>query len=646
MKKIWQPRARMAVIAAASFVLLVTVLPQIASSIGLTSLANRIVGTESCVGSGSSGSSGSSSMCCSGSSGSSTVGGQSGISGQCGMGTVTGTVTVTGAPKKFTPAYLGAGACPTTSPPGEACSDPEYALSTNGVYTLSLSPGTWRVSGFYENGPYGGAFLGAAQTVTVTGGETVQQNLTVPYEKPASLHGTITITNVPVFDPVEQAEVLLCPSFAPYNGVTPSIACVTGYGSDSGGGGTTTTIIVGNAAAAAASSTVTASYSLTGLPPVNWTAYPGYCAQSGCGFNAKKGVAVSLAPGGSSTANVSTSFLLPGESLLTGTVSVTGAPSGFSDEVGVTACPENSQGGVVGCRSFYGNAGNRYTMVLDPGQWSVKGFYLAEPYDNAVDGPTQLVTLAKKQTTNLYLSVPYQVPGTATGTITVTGLPAGVKVESYTVLACPSTEPWSGGLPAPECVSEYSGPGGFGYGAADRSESKNANAAATPPAGYAGAAKTPDNEYSLPTLTPGAWLLYAGYQTVLGSATNMTGSPVSITPGKTKTKNLTVAYKQPTQGAVSGTVTVVGAPADGFEAGVLACSGLPTSGSCPGEVPALAEQNGSYTLLLAPGTWWLEGFVDVFGGPGEDQSTSPAKKIVLTAGTEITKNFTVTVGAS
>jgi hypothetical protein len=563
------------------------------------------------------------------------------------MGTVTGTVRVTGAPKNFIPAYLGAGACPTTSPPNVACSNPIYALATNGVYTLSLSPGTWRLSGFYENAPYGGAFLGAAQTVTVTGGETVRQNLTVPYKKPASLHGTITIKNVPPFDPVEQAQVLLCPSFAPYNGVTPSIACVTGYGNP-GGGGTTTTIVGGTTAAASAStgSTFTASYSLTGLPPVAWTAYPGYCAQSGCGFNAKRGVPVTLRPGGSSTVNVSTNFLLPGESLLTGTVSVTGAPSGFADEVGVTACPVNGQSGVSGCHSFYGISGNRYTMVLDPGQWSVKGFYLAEPYDNAVDGPTQLVTLVKKHTTNLYLSVPYQVPGTATGSITVTGLPAGVKVQSYTVLACPSTEPWSGGIPAPECVSEYSGPGGFGYGAADRGESKSTNAANNPPAGYAGAAKTPINEYSLPTLTPGAWLLYAGYQTVLGSATNMAGTPVNIASNVTRTKNLTVAYKQPTQAAVTGTVTVVGAPANGFESGVFACSGLPTSGSCPGQVPAFAEENGSYTLLLAPGTWWLEGFVDVFGGTGPNQSTSPAKKVVLTAGTEITKNFTVTVGAS
>ena len=61
------------------------------------------------------------------------------------MGTVDGTVTVTGAPKKFTPAYLGAGACPTLSPPNQACSDPHYSLAgPDGRYTLSLSPGTWR----------------------------------------------------------------------------------------------------------------------------------------------------------------------------------------------------------------------------------------------------------------------------------------------------------------------------------------------------------------------------------------------------------------------------------------------------------------------------------------------------------------------
>jgi hypothetical protein len=619
--KSWKPRARMAVVAAASFVLLVTVLPQIASGFGLTSLANRIVGSSSCVSSSSSSSSGSSSMCCSSSSSTS----------QCaGVGTVTGTVTVTGAPKRFTPAFLGAGACPASSPPNVACADPIYALASEGAYTLSLSAGTWRISGFYENSGFGGAFLGPAQTVAVTAGGTVNVDLSVPYEKPASLSGTITVKNVPPFDTVEQLSVLLCPSFAPYNGTSPSIACVNGYGSN---------MTVSNG-------TAIASYSLSGLPPLTWTAYPSFCAESGCGTNANKGVSVTLTPGGSGTANVTTSFLLPGQALLTGTISVTGAPPDFSDEVGVTACPLGQNGG-SGCHEFYGVSGNRYTMVLSAGQWSVKGFYLAQPYDNAVDGSTQVVTLAKKQTMNLYLSVPYQVPGTATGTITVEGLPAGVTVESYTMLACPAAEPWTGGVTAPECVSEYSGPAGFGYGAADRGQAKSANAAANPPAGYAGAAKSPVNVYSLPTLTAGPWLLYPGYQTVFGSVIDPSGKPVAITSGKTTTRNVTVTYQPPSQGAVTGTVTVVGAPAEGdYESGVQACSGVPTAGSCPGEIQTGSQQNGTYTLLLAPGTWWLEGFIDVFGGTTLNQSTSRAKKVVLTAGTELTKNFTVTVGAS
>jgi hypothetical protein len=379
---------------------------------------------------------------------------------------------------------------------------------------------------------------------------------------------------------------------------------------------------------------------------VAWTAYPGFCAQSGCGFNAKKGVSVTLTPGGSSTANVSTDFLLPGQALLTGTISVTGAPTGFADEVGVTACPVGQQSGPVGCDSFYGLSGNRYDMVLAAGQWSVKGFYLAAPYDNAVDGPTQIVTLIKKQTTNLFLSVPYQVPGTVAGTITVQGLPAGVKVQAYTVLACPTAEPWHGGLPAPECVSEFSGPGGFGFGAADRGEAKSPNPSANPPAGFTGPAQTHINQYSLPTLTPGGWLLYAGYQTIFGSVSNMTGTQVNIASSQTKTRDLTVPYKQPSEGAATGTVSVIGAPTNGFQTGVMACSALPTAGSCPGERQAFSQQAGTYTMLLSPGTWWLEGFVDVFGGLQVNQSTSPAKKVVITPGIEITKNFTVTVSAS
>ena len=54
------PRARMAVVGVASFVLLVTVLPQIAGSIGLSSLASRLTATAGCSSSGSSNASSSS----------------------------------------------------------------------------------------------------------------------------------------------------------------------------------------------------------------------------------------------------------------------------------------------------------------------------------------------------------------------------------------------------------------------------------------------------------------------------------------------------------------------------------------------------------------------------------------------------------
>ena len=57
--KRWKRQTRLGVIAVASFVLLVTVLPQLASGFGLGALANRLENvTVSC--SGSSGSSGSS----------------------------------------------------------------------------------------------------------------------------------------------------------------------------------------------------------------------------------------------------------------------------------------------------------------------------------------------------------------------------------------------------------------------------------------------------------------------------------------------------------------------------------------------------------------------------------------------------------
>lgn len=102
-------------------------------------------------------------------------------------------------------------------------------------------------------------------------------------------------------------------------------------------------------------------------------------------------------------------------------------------------------------------------------------------------------------------------------------------------------------------------------------------------------------------------------------------------------------YQQPTQAAVTGTVDVVGAPANKFESGVRACTAAPTATSCDGEQEAFVRQNGSYTLLLTPGIWWVRGFVYTFFGFSSTQSTSPASVVRAQPGPVATKNFLVTV---
>jgi hypothetical protein len=503
-----------------------------------------------------------------------------------------------------------------------ACSDPQYGfLNANHEYTLSLTPGKWVVAGFYETGAFSGVFLGTSAVVDVPSGATVVQNLTVAYSAPAALTGTIRVTGVPPTDPVQQFLVLLCPSFAPYNGTNQSIACVNGYATPPSSGATSAT------------------YQITGLPPGSWTAYPGFCAQTGCGFNAQAGVPVTFRAGRTTSANLTTSFLLPGQALLSGSVSVLRAPSGFTNPVGVSAC----QQGMTTCQTFYVSSGTRFNFVLKAGTYTVNGFYVAGPFNNAVDGPSSSVTLAAGNTKNISLTVTYLVPGSAVGTIRVTGSHPGVAITAYTVLACPSANPWTGGIAGPQCVNEYSGQAGFGYGPGDGTVTQGPIAATRPPAGFKGAATlSPYSQYLL-ALTPGNWLLYPGYQTVFGSVVDRTATQVTIRSQRVTTRALTVPYQQPTQAAVTGTVDVVGAPANDFESGVQACTAAPTATSCDGEQEAFVGQNGSYTLLLTPGTWWVRGFVYTFFGFSSTQSTSPASVVRAQPGLVTAKNFLVTV---
>jgi hypothetical protein len=588
--KRWQRWTRLAVIAAASFVLLVTVLPQVASGIGLPSLGARLAATSSC----SSGSSGSSGI---------------GSSGQCGPGTVTGSVTVTGAPTGFSPAYLGAGACPASTPTGMACANPQYALALGGKYSLSLAAGTWEVSGFYENGGLDGVFLSAAQFVTVPSGGTVTENFAVPYQSPATLKGTIQVTGVPSGITVDELSVLLCPSFAPYTGGFPSIACVTGYGQGSFG-------------------LTSAPFQINGLPPGQWSAYPGYCTQFGCDTNANAGKKVNLVAGGTKRVKLTTPFLVPSQGQLSATVTVTGAPAGFADPLGISAC----QLGGGYCQTYFGFGSSTISVILPNGQWTLQGQYLVPPFDNAVTGPSQVVTISGGHTTAVSLDVPYQVLGGVTGTIRVTGKASGVPITSYTVVACPAS---SGGRTSPECINEYSGPGGLGFtNALTRRSNGAARAAAAP-------VRTPFNLYQLSTLTPGRWTLYPGYGTAFGSYTDPVGTTVSITAGQTITQRLSVPYQIPAAGLVTGKVTAIGVPQSGFQTGVQGCTAPPTGTSCPGEQFAYTNSDGTYTLSLPPGTWWVSGFVDVFGGFSENETTSAPQQLTVVAGSRTKVNFTV-----
>jgi len=589
--KRWQQWVRLGLIAGASFVLLVTVLPQVASGIGLHALGARLAASSTC--SGGSGGSGSGSS-----------------SSQCPGGSVTGTVTIVGAPAGFTPAFIGAGACPASTPSGVACANPVYALAIGSSYSLSLPAGDWELSGFYENNGYGGVFLSAPKKVTVPSGGSVTANFVVQYQGPATVKGTVKVTGVPAGVIIYQLSVLLCPSFAPYTGGSPSIACVNGYTGFNNSGVTS------------------APYELSGLPPGLWTVYPSYCTQFGCATNAAAGRAVNLVSGHTTRASVHTPFILPGEGLLSATVTVTGAPVGFSDLVAVSAC----QVGGGSCQTYTAFGSAPISMLLTDGQWTVNGEYLAAPFDNAIDGPAQTVTITGGHTTTLALDVPFQVLGTATGSIRVTGNVSHIPITSYTVVACPS----SVGRSSPQCVNEYSGPGGYGIGGSLTGAANSAT----------GSARLLFNLYQITTLPAGSWTLYAGYGTVLGSYTNPVGTKVTIAPGQTTTQRLTVPFQTPSTGVVTGKVVVVGAPANGFQAGVEACSAPPSGLSCAGGQDAYSQADGSYVLSLAPGTWWLSGFADLFTVGGFGQSTSPPQQVTIVPGSRLKQNFTVKITAS
>jgi hypothetical protein len=535
---------------------------------------------------------------------------------------VSGTITITGAPKNFEPAFEGAGACP--APTTSLCADPTYTLSDQ-TYTLPLPAGTWDMAGFYELSGFGGVFLSPFAAVTVSAGQTTTQNFTIAYEKPATFHGSIQVTGLPKAVSIEEVSALLCPSFAPWNGTSPpSIACVT------------------------LDSETLGSHSVKSntLPPGSWLAYPGYCTEFGCEENAAAVQSITLTSGRPTRAVLTTPFILPGEGLVSGTVTVSGAPVGFSDPVGFVACPT---GTTDNCQTYTAEPeGSSYDILLPVGGWTLTSLYLAEPFDNAVLGPAVDVTVSGGEDTTADLVVSYQVPAAAAGSISVTGVPKGVPIEDYTVLACPAST-GTGGLGYLTCVEEESGKGGseeepIGVASVDRVAGAARMAAAKLARHDATTGVGKPDSYDLPTLTGGSWVLYPGYVTAYGSYQDPTGTTVNAPSGGIVHQNLTVPYQAPTDGLVTGSVTVTGAPESGYEAIVEACSAPPTELSCDNEEGTNVEDNGDYQLPLSAGTWWVAAVVFSFES-GQEVVGSP-REVVVTAGARSRANLAVAFSSS
>jgi len=259
------------------------------------------------------------------------------------------------------------------------------------------------------------------------------------------------------------------------------------------------------------------------------------------------------------------------------------------------------------------------------------------PFGNAVTGPTTNILIQGGRTSTVALDVPYQVLGTASGTIRITGMPPGVHATSYSIYACPIGSGGQNPFSFLSCVSETSGSGGFSYGAAaSKRLGRTAHQGTLPKA-----AGVKINTFTLPTLTPGRWDIQVSYTTPFGYFYPPNDTIVNIAPGKTTTAKVKIPYQVPAIGIVKGSLTVVGIPGSSSSL-VQACASAPVAGVCTGEVDAYPGSNGTYQLQLTPGIWWIQGVTYVYSGFTSETLTSPTQQLTVAAGSQTKANFTVT----
>jgi hypothetical protein len=405
-------------------------------------------------------------------------------------GELTGTVNVTGAPTGFS-GFIGVGGCPASTPKGRICNSPQYALTSNGgTYELILAPGRWTVGGFYEIAPFGGEFIGKQKTVTIAAGATVTRDFSVTYTAPGTVSGKISVRGLPKGLKVTGHTLTACPSYFHNGGGAPSIVCVQ----------------------AQIFPPQVSRYSITTLPPGTWLLYPGYTTAYGP-YASKVGIPVKVTSGGDARSNVSVAYHKPTEGLLTGTVTVTGAPKGFGGYIGVGGCPAGSSSGKI-CASPQYSLGNQnggtYQLSLSGGSWKLAPFYEFEGYSGQFLGASSTVQITAGKTITRNFTLRYIPPATVIGKVNVKNVPTGLVIDDTLVLACPSAYPFNGTAIPQVCV-------------------------------LTGAALGSD--YSLTTLPPGSWLMYPGYQTNETEYLSAQGARVTLTSNRVATRNLTVAYQ-------------------------------------------------------------------------------------------------------
>jgi hypothetical protein len=240
------------------------------------------------------------------------------------------------------------------------CANPVVDVaSSTGAYSFTLAPGKYNLQGFYELQGQGPKFVGGVATVTVASGSSQNVNLQVNYQTPATLTGKVTIKNVPKSDPVTRVTVLVCPSTEPFTGGTPAVDCLTG-----GGKATTTSTSSGTLNASG-------NYKVTGFPAGSFIVYPGWKALSGS-ETSTSGTAETLSAGKTTTQNLKVTFLMGDQGLVFGKVSVTGAPSGFSPQLGAQACSTSSSS----CTNTFEQTGKSYNLIIPAGSYNIRCFYL------------------------------------------------------------------------------------------------------------------------------------------------------------------------------------------------------------------------------------------------------------------------------